>query len=61
MRLNPPKKITLWITIALAAVGVVIYVVHLFAESVPYLQPAAFALVLIAYGLLAASLFVKGL
>ncbi len=35
MRLNPPKKITFWISVAVAAVGVVIYIVHLFAAGNP--------------------------
>ena len=61
MRLNPPKKNTFWISIAVAAVGVVVYLVHLFAQSIPYLQPAAFLLVVIAFVLLCLGLTLKGL
>lgn len=60
MKLNPPKQSTFYITLVLAAVGVIIYIVHLFARSIPYLQPIAFLLVLVAYGLLCLSLIMKG-
>jgi hypothetical protein len=52
MKLNPPKKNTLYIAVIIAVVGVVVYAVHLFAQNVPYLQPVAFLLVIIAFVLL---------
>lgn len=61
MNLNPPKKITFYITLVITAVGVIIYVVHLFARSIPYLQPIAFLLVVVAYVLLCLALIMKGL
>ncbi len=61
MKLNPPKNLTFWVAVIIAAVGVVVYVVHLFARTVPYLQPAAFLLVLVAFVLLCLGLAIKGL
>jgi hypothetical protein len=52
MKLNPPKKNTFYISIVIAAVGVVVYAVHLFARDVAYLQPAAFFLAIVAFVLL---------
>ncbi|MGA2504960.1 MAG: hypothetical protein ABSG01_12790 [Anaerolineales bacterium] len=60
MKLNPPKKNTFWAAIIIAAVGVVVYAVHLGAMNVPYLQPTAFLLVLIAFVLLCLGLTMKG-
>jgi hypothetical protein len=60
MKLNPPKTTTFWAAVAVAAVGVVVYVVHLFAQSVAYLQPAAFLLVVVAFVLLCLGLTLKG-
>jgi Na+(H+)/acetate symporter ActP len=61
MKLNPPKNITFWVAVIIVAVGMVVYVVHLFARAVPYLQPAAFLLVLVAFVLLCLGLVIKGL
>jgi hypothetical protein len=61
MKLNPPKKNTFWAAVIIAAAGVVVYVVHLFAQKVPYLQPVAFLLVVIAFVLLCLGLIIKGL
>jgi hypothetical protein len=61
MKLNPPKKSTFWLTVIIAAIGVIIYVVHLFARSIPYLQPVAFLVVVVAFILLCLSLILKGL
>jgi hypothetical protein len=61
MKLNPPKKMTFWAAVILTVVGIVIYIVHLFMQSVPYLQPAAFLLVVIAVVLLLLGLTIKGL
>jgi len=52
MKLNPPKTTTFWFAVILAVIGVVVYVVHLFARNVAYLQPAAFLLVVVAFVLL---------
>jgi membrane-associated PAP2 superfamily phosphatase len=62
MKLNPPKQITFWIAVAIAAVGVVVYVLY-FVErgNVPYLQSLAFFLVLVSFVLLYLGLNVKGL
>ena len=60
MKLNPPKKNTFWAAVVIAAAGVVVYAVHLFAMDVPYLQPAAFLLVLAAFVLLCLGLTMKG-
>jgi hypothetical protein len=61
MKLNPPKIVTFWAAVIIAAVGVVIYAVHLFAKTVPYLQPVAFLLVVVAFVLLCLGLTIKGL
>jgi hypothetical protein len=61
MNLNLPKKNTFWMAVIIAAVGVVVYVVHLFAQKVPYLQPVAFLLVVAAFVLLCLGLTMKGL
>ena len=61
MRLNPPKKITFWIAVALAAVGVLIYIAHLIADWVPLLQPIAFAFAILGFILLCLGLTIKGL
>jgi hypothetical protein len=47
--------------VGIAAVGVVIYIVHLLAMSIPYLQPIAFLLVVTAFVLLCLRLTIKGL
>jgi len=60
MKLNPPKKTTFWAAVVLAAIGVIIYIVHLFAMTIPYLQPAAFLLVVVAFVLLCLGLTLKG-
>jgi hypothetical protein len=66
MRLNPPKKNTFWISVAVAAVGVAVYLVHLITTylagmQIPYLQPVAILLVVIAFVLLCLGLTLKGL
>jgi hypothetical protein len=60
MKLTPPKKITFWVSVAIAAIGVVFYIVHLLAASIPYLQPVAFILVVVAFVLLCLGLILKG-
>ena len=60
MRLNPPKKITFWIAVAAAAVGVILYAVHFFA-SVSLVGGIGFILVVAAFVLLCLGLTIKGL
>jgi hypothetical protein len=55
MRLNPPKKIVFYISIALAVVGLI---ASLF--TIPFLSDFAFWLVLVAYILLALGNVLKG-
>jgi hypothetical protein len=61
MKLNPPKNTTFWVSVILAAAGVLVYAWHLAAKNIAYLQPAAFALVLVGFILLCLGLTVKGL
>jgi len=61
MKLNPPKKITFWISVIIAAVGVVVYAVHVFAPNIRYLGSAGFLLIVIAFVLLCLGLTIKGL
>jgi hypothetical protein len=61
MKLNLPKKNTFWAAVVIAAVGVVVYIVHLFSQSIPYMQPVAFLLVVAAFVLLCLGLTLKGL
>jgi heme/copper-type cytochrome/quinol oxidase subunit 1 len=56
MRFNPPKKLTFWITVVLAALGLIGTFV-----TIPFVSAFAFWFVLVAYIVLAASLFVKGM
>ena len=61
MRLNPPKKITFWAAVAVAAVSVVVYIVHLIENQIPYLGAVGYLLLLIAFVLICLGLIVKGL
>jgi hypothetical protein len=61
MRLNPPKKITFWAAVAVAAVSVVVYIVHLLANQISYLGAVGYLLLLIAFVLICLGLIVKGL
>jgi small-conductance mechanosensitive channel len=66
MRLNPPKKNTFWAAVIIAAVGVVVYAVHMIVTymanlTVGYLRPVAFLLVLAAFVLLCLGLTRKNL
>jgi hypothetical protein len=56
MRFNPPTKITFWITIVLAALAFLAVLV-----TIPVLSSISFWLLLVAYVILAVSLFVKGM
>ncbi len=56
MRFTPPKKATFWVTVVLAALGLVGSFV-----SIPFVSVYAFWFVLVAYIVLAVSLFTKGM
>ncbi len=67
MNLNLPKKNTFWAAVVIAALGVVVYIMHLvgndlylFPKYVPYLQPIAFLLVVAAFVMLCLGLTLKG-
>jgi hypothetical protein len=60
MKLNAPNKNTFWVAVIIAAVGVIVYAVHLVARNVPNLQPAAFLLVVVAFVLLCLGVTMKG-
>jgi hypothetical protein len=60
MKLNVPKMNTFYAAVVITAVGVGVYIVHLFAKSVAHLQPIAFLLVVVAFVLLCLGLTVKG-
>jgi heme exporter protein D len=61
MKLNPPKNNTFWTSVIITAIGVVVYAVHLFARNVPYLQPVAFLLVVVAFVWLCLGLTTKSI
>jgi|DewCreStandDraft_4_1066084.scaffolds.fasta_scaffold00853_26 uncharacterized membrane protein len=56
MKLTPPKKLTFWITLVLAILGVIGTFV-----TIPFVSALAIWFVFVAYALLALSLIVKGL
>ncbi len=57
MKFNPPKKITFWITVVLAALGLIGF----FVTSIPLISAYYFWFLLAGYVVLAVSLFVKGM
>jgi len=56
MKLTPPKRITFWISLAIAVLGLIAYFV-----KIPFLSDYKFWVVLVAYVLLFLGNFVKGL
>jgi heme/copper-type cytochrome/quinol oxidase subunit 1 len=56
MKFTPPKQITFWIAVVLAALGLIASLV-----TIPVLSGIAFWLVLAGFILLALSLLIKGL
>ncbi|MBL6964968.1 MAG: hypothetical protein ISR60_00325 [Anaerolineales bacterium] len=56
MKLNPPKNITFYISVVLAALGLIGSFV-----SIPFVSGLAFWFVVVGFVLLAAGLLVKGL
>jgi hypothetical protein len=61
MQLNLPKKSTFWAAVVIAAVGVILELVHLFVQTIPGLGGVAIALVVVAFVLLCLGLTMKGL
>ena len=62
MKLNPPKKITFWAAVILAAIGFVIYFLHSFVyNSVPNLGGIGFVIAGLGFILICLGLLVKGL
>lgn len=61
MHLNLPKMRTFWVAVVIAAVSLIVYVVHaFFLNDVPYLGGAGYVLLLIAFILLYLGLTIKG-
>jgi len=56
MRFNPPTKVTFWVTVVLAALGLIGTFV-----TIPFVSGFAFWFVVVAYIILAVSLVVKGM
>ncbi len=62
MRLNPPKKITFWAAVIIAAVGFVVYLLsYLGVIGLAWVGLIGFLLVVVAFVLLALGLTIKGL
>jgi hypothetical protein len=61
MRLNPPKKLTFWISVGIVALGVVLEAVHLIVKDNIFLGGISFLLVVAAFVLLCLGLTLKGL
>ncbi len=63
MQLNLPKKSTFWAAVVIAAVGVILELVHLVVipGNALYLGGVAIALVVVAFVLLCLGLTMKGL
>ncbi len=61
-RLNPPKKVTFWVAVVIAVVGVLAYILSAAGVlSFAWLSLLAFVLVAVAFVLLVLGLLVKGL
>jgi hypothetical protein len=61
MKLNIPNMTTFWAAVLIAAVGVIVYAIHLFAKTILYLGLVGFLLVVVAFILLCLGLVEKGL
>jgi hypothetical protein len=66
MNLNTPKKNTFWVAVIIAAIGVLVYAVHILAQNIMriqilHLQLIAFLLVTSAFVLLCLGLTRKGM
>lgn len=60
MRLTPPKKNVFWLTVILAAIAAVAYVVTFFIELPAYVAICAVVLLAVSYILLVLSIALKG-
>lgn len=61
MKLNPPKKLTFWISVAIAVVGILVYLLRITSIlTYAWLAPIAVLLLVIAFGILCAGLLIKG-
>ncbi len=60
MRLNSPRIITFWITVALAAIGLLLQIIGL-AAPLPILATISFWVVLVAFVVLALANVLEGL
>ncbi len=60
MKLYPPKQLIIWAAAIIEAIGVVVYVVHLFPQSLSFMDTIAFLLFLTAFILLCLGLTLKG-
>jgi hypothetical protein len=56
MKLNPPKKLTFWLSVVLAVIGLI----GVIFTSIPFVSAAAFWFVLVGYAVLVAGLLIKG-
>jgi hypothetical protein len=62
MRLNPPKKITFWASVIIAAVGFLAYLLgHFDVISVAWFGLTGVILIVVAFVLLVLGLIIKGL
>lgn len=60
MRLTPPKKNVFWLTVILAAIAAIAYVVTFFIELPAYVAICAVVLLAVSYILLVLSIALKG-
>jgi len=62
MRLNPPKKITFWVSILIAALGFILFLLtYLELIGLAWIGLIGFLLVVVAFILIILSLILKGL
>jgi len=62
MHLNLPKKSTFYVAVVIAAVSLIVYIVHaFFLNNIPYLGGVGYLLLLVAFVLLYLGLTIKGL
>ncbi len=54
MKLNPPKMITFWISVALGVIGLI-------GNFIPLLSPYAFWILLVGFVVLVLGLLIKGM
>lgn len=59
MKLNSAPNATFWVAVIVEVVGMVVYVMHLFPQSLPIMDMAGFLLFVAAFGLLCRSFLVN--